>query len=60
MSQEQKPKRNRIISGRFVASTDNLKNIRGKRLDIVVKYVEKGFSNRIISMETVGIRQFAY
>ena len=60
MSQTPKVKRTRIILGKFVASTNNLKNIQGKRLDIAVKYVETGFCNRIISMETIGIRKFAY
>jgi len=57
---DKKVKRNRIISGKFVASTNNLKNIMGKRLDVTVKYVETGFCNRIVSQEIVGIRHFAY
>ena len=57
-----KLKRSRIVPGRLVASTDPLKNIKAKRLDILVQYVEKGISNRILSISTIGIRQdlFAY
>lgn len=56
----QKLKRARIITGKFVASSDNLRNIIGKRLDVSVKYVQGGLYNRIISQETVGIRDYAY
>jgi hypothetical protein len=45
-----KIKRTRIITGKFVASSNHLKNIMGKRLDVSVKYVQSGFSNRIISI----------
>lgn len=57
-----KVKRTRIIPGRLVASSDPLKNIKAKRLDILVQYVEKGISNKILSISTLGIRQdlFAY
>lgn len=55
-----KSKRTRIITGKFVASSNHLRNIMGKRLDISVQYVHSGFSNRIISQETIGIRHFAY
>jgi hypothetical protein len=50
-------KRPRIKTGRLVASTNHLKNIQSKRLDIIVKYVSKAFNNTIISQEIIGIRE---
>jgi hypothetical protein len=32
----------------------------GKRLDVSVKYVQSGFSNRIISINAIGIREYNY
>jgi hypothetical protein len=55
-----KSKRTRIITGKFVASSNHLKNIMGRRLDVSVRYVQSGFSNRIISMNTIGIREYNY
>ena len=48
------------MTGKFVASSNHFRNIIGKRLDVTVRYVEAGFSNRIISQETIGIREYAY
>lgn len=53
-------KRNRIKFGLLVASTNNLKNIQGKRLLMQVAYRDSGFSNTIISKNVIGIRHFAY
>ena len=50
-------KRNRLAIGRLVASSNPLKHIQGKRLDIVVKYVRGTFCNRVVSQETIGIRK---
>ena len=49
-------KRNRILVGRLVASTNKITNIIGKRLDVEVKYVVNGLSNKIISQNVIGVR----
>lgn len=51
-----KQKRNRLAIGRLVASSNPLRNIQGKRLDIIVKYSIGMFSNRIVSQEVIAIR----
>lgn len=53
-------KRNRLKVGRLVASTNNLRNIMGKRLEVQVLYRDSGFSNKIVAQNVIGIRQFAY
>jgi hypothetical protein len=50
-------KRKRIKTGRLVASTNHLRSIQSKRLDILVKYVSNAFNNTIISQEIIGIRE---
>lgn len=54
---DRKQKRARIVHGKLVASSNSFTNIKAKRLDILVKYVEKGFSNKILSITTIGTRQ---
>lgn len=49
-------KRNRISIGRLVASTDNLKNIMGKRLEVEIRYIKTGFNYKIIYQDVIGIR----
>lgn len=49
-------KRNRISIGRLVASTNNLRNIMGKRLEVEVKYRTSGLQNYIVSQNVIGIR----
>ena len=49
-------KRNRISSGRLVASTNRLKQIASKRLDIEVLYVKKTFGYDVIKENILGIR----
>lgn len=51
-----KQKRNRLAIGRLVASSNPLRNIIGKRLDVIVKYNIGIFSNRVVSQEVIGIR----
>lgn len=41
--------------GQLVASTDKLKNIKGKRLNIQVSYYVGTFNNCIFKTETIGI-----
>lgn len=53
-------KRNRLKIGMLVASTNKLKNIQGKRLEIHVSYKESIFGNKILFRDVVGIRKFAY
>lgn len=53
-------KRNRISVGRLVASTDKLKNIMGKRLEVEVKYITSGLTNKIISQNVIGVRASLY
>lgn len=47
-------KKTRFFTGELVASTNTLKNIMGKRLQVQVRFTSSG---RVISKETVGIRQ---
>lgn len=49
-------KRNRLAIGRLVASSNPLRNIQGKRLDIVVKYSIGSLFNRVVSQEVIAIR----
>ena len=49
-------KRNRLAIGRLVASSNPLRNIQGKRLDIVVKYNIGSLFNRVVSQEVIAIR----
>ena len=48
--------RKRFKTGQFVASSNTLKNIMGKRLDISVRYVTGAFGCKVISEKTIGIR----
>lgn len=47
-------KRKRFLSGKLVASTDSLKNIMGKRLDVSVRFTPFG---GVFSQKVEGIRQ---
>lgn len=49
-------KRNRLSVGRLVASTNPLRNIIGKRLDVEIKYTTHGLYNRIVNESVIGIR----
>lgn len=49
-------KKNRIRFGRLVASTNPLRAIEAKRLDIQVKF-RIGLPNEILSTKVIGIRQ---
>ncbi len=49
-------KRNRILVGRLVASSNKIRNIMGKRLEVEVKYIKNGLTNRIISQNVIGVR----
>lgn len=53
-------KRNKILVGRLVASTDKIRNIMGKRLEVEVKYVTSGLTNRIISQNVIGVKASIY
>ena len=48
-------KRSRITVGRLVASTNPLRKIFARRLNVEVTYCKSGFTNRIISERVVGI-----
>ncbi len=49
-------KRNKVLVGKLVASTNKLRNIMGKRLDVEVKYLTTGLPYQIISQNVIGIR----
>lgn len=49
-------KRNRLLVGKLVASSNPITNIIGKRLDVEVKYSAKGLYNRIVSTTVIGVR----
>ena len=50
-------KRTRFFTGNLVASTNTLKNIMGKRLNVEVRFT---ISGRIISQKIVGINQQSF
>lgn len=53
-------KRNRVSVGRLVASTDKIRNIMGKRLEIEVRYITSGLTHKIISQSVIGVRASLY
>ena len=48
-------KRSRVTVGKLVASTNPLRKILAKRLDMRVLYTTNGFSHKIISERAVGV-----
>ena len=53
-------KRNKVLVGRLVASTDKIRNIMGKRLEVEVKYITSGLTHQIISQNVIGVRASLY
>lgn len=49
-------KRNRLLIGRLVASTNRLTSIQSKHLDIKVLYKHQGLHNQIIAKSIIGVR----
>lgn len=53
-------KRNRILKGKLVASTDRLRHIASKRLDVEILYVKRDFNYEIIKETILGIKPEMY